>query len=513
MRCLSETSSDWSCRVGGMGRWWRVGLSALAAASVVTITPVGSAAQAPTETVRLAEQTLARAVRYFRGKVAVQGSYLWTYSPDLVTRRGETPATASQGWVQPPGTPSVGLAYLDAHIATGERMYLDAAVETAKSLCKTQLSSGGWDYVIEFDPEKARAWHYRTDVEAGDDEGKGRKRTTTLDDDTSQSALRFLMRLDRVLNGSDPELRRAVDYAFHRLTEMQYPNGAWPQRSDGTLKNHADYPVQQSRYPESWSRIWPNEDYRDHYTFNDGAIRDVVLCFLEGGTRYLHGERINAALRGGEFILRAQLPEPQPAWAQQYNRMLEPAWARKFEPPSVTAGESVGVIRTLLDLYLFTGDERWIQPVEPAVAWLKRSSFQKNGRATWARFYELQTNRPLYFTRDYRLVYQDDDLPTHYSFQSEYGVPAVIRTYEEIRRKGRDAYRTDAARARAAAVQAHSPERDARIRELCSSLGTEDRWVDGDQLRCQTFVRNVEALSRYIGGMKGKSFRETVFEP
>jgi hypothetical protein len=34
-----------------------------------------------------------------------------------------------------------------------------------------------------------------------------------------------------------------------------------------------------------------------------------------------------------------------------------------------------------------------------------------------ARFYELETNRPLYFTKNYALTYDDDDLPTHYSFK------------------------------------------------------------------------------------------------
>ena len=53
-----------------------------------------------------------------------------------------------------------------------------------------------------------------------------------------------------------------------------------------------------------------------------------------------------AARRGGDFILLAQMPEPQPAWAQQYNARMEPAWARRFEPASITGGESVGACRT-----------------------------------------------------------------------------------------------------------------------------------------------------------------------
>ena len=40
------------------------------------------------------------------------------------------------------------------------------------------------------------------------------------------------------------------------------------------------------------------------------------------------------AERAGDFILAAQMPEPQPAWAQQYDAAMHPAWARKFEPAS-----------------------------------------------------------------------------------------------------------------------------------------------------------------------------------
>jgi hypothetical protein len=77
-----------------------------------------------------ASEALHRAVAFYRERVAVHGSYLWKYSPDLAVRRGEGEASPSQGWVQPPGTPAVGLAYLGAWEATGEGYLLDAALET-----------------------------------------------------------------------------------------------------------------------------------------------------------------------------------------------------------------------------------------------------------------------------------------------------------------------------------------------------------------------------------------------
>ena len=68
-----------------------------------------------------------------------------------------------------------------------------------------------------------------------------------------------------------------------------------------------------------------------------------------------------AMLRGADFILLAQMPAPQPAWAQLYNARMEPAWARRFELPSITGCESVGTCRTLLDLYLATGTEKYLK--------------------------------------------------------------------------------------------------------------------------------------------------------
>jgi hypothetical protein len=463
-----------------------------------------------------AAAALAAATRFFRTEVAVQGSYLWTYSEDLKTRRGEGEATATQGWVQPPGTPSVGTAYLRAYEATGDRTYLDAARETAHALAQTQLASGGWDYRIEFDPEKRGQWHYRRDIERGDAERRGRRNTSTFDDNTSQSALLFLMRVDTALQRKDPEIRRAVQYGLAKLREAQYPNGAWPQRYDGEARDRSRFPVQRARYPASWPRTHPGASYQAFYTFNDGAIRDLILTLLEAHRIYRKPEYLAAARKGGDFILLAQMPEPQPVWAQQYSLQMEPAWARRFEPPSVVAAESAGVVRTLLDLYRYTGDEKYLKPVAPAIAWFRRSRLP-DGR--WARFYELRTNRPLYFTRQYELVYSADNLPTHYSFQGEYGIPRVIAEWEGVQRERAERRRTPAVTRRrgrsfrrrrepeAGGATGRRTESDVavlepRVRETIAALDARGRWVEAGTIRSATFIRNVESLAAYLAAMR-----------
>ena len=98
-----------------------------------------------------------KAGRHWATKVASHGGYVWEYSTDFVTRRrGESEdLPLSTVWVQA-GTPMVGEAFLGAYRATGEALYLDAAVAAAECLAYGQLESGGWTYSIEFNPKLAK---------------------------------------------------------------------------------------------------------------------------------------------------------------------------------------------------------------------------------------------------------------------------------------------------------------------------------------------------------------------
>ena len=77
---------------------------------------------------------MTNATRFFRTKVATNGGYLWKYSLDFKQRAGEGKATPTQVWVQPPGTPAVGVVFLDAYNATGDKTYLEAARDAAMAL-------------------------------------------------------------------------------------------------------------------------------------------------------------------------------------------------------------------------------------------------------------------------------------------------------------------------------------------------------------------------------------------
>ncbi|OYT68700.1 MAG: hypothetical protein CFK52_14510, partial [Chloracidobacterium sp. CP2_5A] len=135
-----------------------------------------------------------------------------------------------------------------------------------------------------------------------------------------------------------------------------------------------------------------------------------------------------ALLKLGGFLLLAQMPEPQPGWAQQYDFNLRPIWARKFEPPAVAGRETQDAIETLLRIYRLTGDAKWLEPIPRALAWLKRSHLP-DGRL--ARYYELRSNRPLYMTPDYKLTYSDRDVPDHYGWKTESRVAALEASLKE----------------------------------------------------------------------------------
>src|SRR5436309_2713418 len=91
-----------------------------------------------------AASALKQAVEFYHGKVAVHGGYVYRYSDDLAKREGEGKVETEKVWVQPPGTPSVGMAYLEAYELLGEEYLLKAARDAAECLIQGQLRTGGW---------------------------------------------------------------------------------------------------------------------------------------------------------------------------------------------------------------------------------------------------------------------------------------------------------------------------------------------------------------------------------
>ncbi len=474
---------------------------ALLTVDAVTCGSATSAAQSPDQVRR----ALHRSVRFFREQASSHGGYVYQCSDDLSKREGEGKVSEDVAWIQPPGTPAVGMAYLDAYRLCGDSILLDAATEAAGALIRGQLQSGGWDNSIVFDPEQRVKYAYRSDLETDAAPSK-RRNTTTLDDDKSQSAARFLMQLDLELGFQDETIHEAVTYALDCFVQAQYTNGAWPQRYSEFPKASDDSPVKAS-FDKDWPREFPGKNYAGFYTLNDNTMSDMILTMLDAWEIYGEQRYLDAAIRGGDFFLLAQLPEPQPGWAQQYDQRIRPAWARKFEPPAISGGESQGVMQTLIELYRRTADsrdnaDRFLKAIPPALNYFQRSLLD-DGRL--ARFYEMETNRPLFFTKEYELTYSPDDLPTHYAFMVSSKLDKIEAALQKVRALPKDQLRQP------------KPTRTSRPSEsavvsVIEGLDRRGAWVEPGRLRYHgdddptervirsvTFMKNIRLLAAWLG--------------
>jgi hypothetical protein len=493
-----------------------------------------------------AQAALRKAVEFYRTRVATGGGYHFAYAEDLSYGRSEMSEGPTRVEIQRDGTPLVGMAYLEAYEATRDGYYLEAARDVARALVKGQYCSGGWDYFIEFDPQKRSQFPYRVDGACGKSESGSSRRPTTLDDNVTQAAARVLMRVDRELDFRDAEIHAAARFAFDSLIEAQYPNGAWPQRYSD-VPDPKEFPVTRAGYPASWPRTWPGSSYYTHYTFNDNSIVDALDAMLEAARVYREPRYLAAAEKAGEFILLAQMPEPQPGWAQQYDREMHPAWARRFEPPSITAGESQSVMRALLLLYRETGNKRYLEPLPRALAYYQKSILPPVDNPSEirrracpaptpcaARFYELKTNRPLYITKGtrvtaldqgattvdgYELSYSDESVITHYAvLVSGAAFAEIEREYNDVRgAAAASVKRPDrlrglspwaGVRPAAAAASDRNPgpnELEPRVRSIIDAMDARGAWVEDGVIGKANRLVSVFAGRELVVTLAGKT--------
>ncbi len=454
-------------------------------------------------------KSMLKASVFFREKVSIQGGYLWRYSEDLTLREGEKKADDSTIWVQPPGTPSVGEAFLKAYKASGETIHLNAARDAGYALLSGQLESGGWYYNIDLSAENARKYRYRKNIANGVTLLPHAKNLSILDDNVSQSALLFLIHLDQALDFKDQQIHQAIDYGLKHLIKAQYSNGAWPQRFDHS-HNPLQYNVIKARFPDSWPQTHPKKKYHSYYTLNDNVMADIISTLLEAYKIYGDKELLLSAERAGDFLILAQMPEPQPAWAQQYNPLMEPAWARRYEPPAISGRESQAVIFSLMELFRETGNEKFLTPLPAAFLWLERSVLA-DGKL--ARFYELKTNTPLYFTKNYQLSYQDDNLPKHYAFKVGSRIKKLKKKYAcLVKASSEISARFKCLKKKNPALKRSFED---KVKKVIAALDTQGRWINQGKLYYQgeknfrqsietniisskVFSKNMSILSQYI---------------
>ncbi|WP_425613792.1 polysaccharide lyase [Anatilimnocola sp. NA78] len=478
-----------------------------------------------------ARQTLLKAVKFAHEQVARHGGYVYLSSSDLTLREAEGIPDNDTIWVQPPGTPAVGEALLRAYQATGDETCQRALDAAARSLSRGQLHSGGWYYSVHFAPEVRKTIAYRRDLSgkllpdptaAADRQSTNgwldwkRRRhkgnITTYDDDVTQSATRFLMRVDAEKKFQDEEIHDAALYSLRAMIGAQYPSGGWssswdrfPDRSPSAEV----FPIKKAELPATVSEKWP-KDFTGCYVLNDNQMSNCIETLLLAYDIYQDEKYLAAAKKAGDFLILAQLPEPQAVWAQQYDEQMRPCWCRAFEPPAATGGETQKIILSLISLYEVTQDKKYLAPIPAALAYLQKSELP-GGKL--ARFYELRTSRPIYFERGpggkgHVWTYDDKSIADGYGYIVSSNLPALQRKYQA-------ALKLDFTNKTAAKTAAKKPDIPAAepVQVAMKSIDGRGAWTEkgtirdatgkkvdppGGIIRSETFIKNLDVLSRYV---------------
>ncbi len=271
-----------------------------------------------------------------------------------------------------------------------------------------------------------------------------RREGNTIDNGATTLPLKFLARM--VQTTGEVRYREACVRGIDYLLAAQYPNGGWPQY----------YPLREGYY----SRI----------TYNDGAMIGAltVLSDVASGKdpfTFTDAERRTKATiaiqRGIDCILKSQIKQngELTVWCAQHDELsLAPAWARKYEPPSLSGSESVGIVRFLMEIE--QPSPEIVAAVEGAVVWIQKVAIhgmraekfvaadgERDGRVIadptagplWARFYELDTNRPLFMDRDSKPVYNfaeiDRERRVGYAYYGTWGDSLLAKDYPRWRAK------------------------------------------------------------------------------
>ena len=306
----------------------------------------------------------------------------------------------------------------------------------AASILRYQSPEGGWTKNTDMSAPPSAAYLAL----------KPGAHAPTIDNGATTTQLHYLAQVITATN--DATLRAAFERGFDYLLAAQYANGGWPQF----------YPLVKGYYT--------------HITYNDNAMVNVLTLLraaAQGQAPYAfvdEARRAKAAAaveKGIVCILRTQVKQggKLTAWCAQHDEAtFAPAWARNFEPPSLSGAESVGLVKFLMGVE--HPSPEIIAAVEGAVAWFRAVSIRglrvdespgadgkKDRHAVadsaapplWARFYELETNRPIYIGRDKTFRYDYNEIERErragYVYLSDWPATLLEKDYPRWRAKNK----------------------------------------------------------------------------
>jgi PelA/Pel-15E family pectate lyase len=258
----------------------------------------------------------------------------------------------------------------------------------------------------------AGGWPKNLDTSAALCRGDRKELKPTFDNGATTDELRFLARMVKATK--DDRCRAAVTKGIEYILKAQYRNGGWPQF-----------------YP-------PPRSYHRHITFNDDAMVRLLQFLRETYTSdrfdfigaYQRAAAREAFQRGIDCILKCQIKVDGKltAWCAQHDENdLRPRSGRSFELVSLSGAESVGIVRLLMSLE--NPSSEVVAAVEGAAVWFESAKLKgirvvlekddksptgtnkvvvrdDSAQPMWARFYEIESNKPIFADRDGKLKYE-----------------------------------------------------------------------------------------------------------
>jgi pectinesterase len=274
------------------------------------------------------------------------------------------------------------------------------SLHVAQNVLLLQHDNGGWPKNIKFYNDTLSADQIaKYQAENKDPE------ETTIDNGGTYSEMLFVAKMYQATK--DPKFKTAFLKGLAFLHSIQYANGGFKQ----------------------FAR---EKGYYTHITYNDNAMLNVMQLLnaiavgsplFAGITEKKDQAEAKASFdKGIDCILKTQYVQngKKTVWCAQHDeKTLLPAKARAYELISLSGQESVGLVMLLMDLKNPSKEVK--EAVEGAIAWFETTRIRDHrvenfinaegkpdrrwvestkGDDLWARFYELDTNKPFVCDRD-----------------------------------------------------------------------------------------------------------------
>jgi len=314
---------------------------------------------------------------------------------------------------------------------------------TAEKMLAFQRSVGGWPKMVN--NVKVDYGHRMSAADLAAARRDAGATDATIDNNATTREITYLITAFKATQ--NPAYKQAAENGIRYLLKMQQASGGFPQY-----------------YPDA-------KFYRAQITYNDNAMIKALIVLKSVADKKgdfalvdptLVPQAQKAVDKGVQCILKTQYVQhgKPTVWCAQHDRVtLLPCNARAFELASLSGDESVAITEFLLTLDQPTPEVR--RAIEAAVAWFQASKMEnmavqdiadpkqpkgrdrvmvaQPGSTLWARFYDLDTNQPIYVGRDgvkhTKLADIENERRTGYVYASTWPEKLLTREYPKWQQK------------------------------------------------------------------------------